>query len=71
MGCLLRLITVMLLTVGVFLWFFFLTQLYEKVAHPQQRNLSSGEFFLTGLVLTFFTIVTYLGFRSRSKSGAA
>jgi len=68
MGCLLRLITVMFLTAGALLWFAFLVQLYEKIVHPHQKNLSGEGFFLVGLILAFFTVIIYLGFRSRSAS---
>jgi hypothetical protein len=68
MGCLLRLVTVMLLTMGAFLWFMFLGQLYEKLVHPAQKNLNGEEFYLFGLVLAFFTVIIALGFRRWRKS---
>lgn len=66
MGCSLQLIKVMLLT-GVLLWLTFLSQLYEKLVHPERKNLSGGGFFLVGLALAFFTVIIYLGFRSRNE----
>ena len=71
MGCLLRLITVMLLTLGALLWFVFLGQLYEKLVHPEQKNLNTGEFFWLGLALFFFTAITYMGFRIKRASRRA
>jgi hypothetical protein len=66
MGCLLKLVTGGLLTIGALLWLTFLVQLFEKLVHPQQKNLSGEGFFIVGLVLTFLTAFIYLGFRSRS-----
>ena len=57
----------MLLTVGAFLWFVFLVQFYEKLVHPTQKNLSGEEFYLFGLVLLFFTVIIFLGFRRWRK----
>ena len=67
MGCLLKLVTGMLLGIGAFLWFAFLGQLYEKTMHPDMKNFSGSEFFLAGLILAFLTALTYLGFRSRNE----
>ena len=68
MGYLLRLITAMLLTIGALSWLIFLGQLYEKLVHPGDKNLSGGEFFLAGLVLVFFTLVVYIGFRPHRET---
>jgi len=57
----------MLLTIGGLSWLIFLGQLYEKLVHPEDKNLNGGEFFLVGLVLTFFTVIVYLGFRSHRE----
>ena len=57
----------MLLTMGAFLWLCFLEALYEKLVHPAQKNLSGEQFFLVGLVLVFFTVIIYLGFRSQRE----
>ena len=71
MGCLLRLITVMLLTAGACLWLVFLGQVYEKLVHPEQKNFNSGEFFWLGLGLFFLTAITYLGFRAKRAARSA
>ncbi len=52
MKLLLRLVTVMLVTLGAFLWLVFLSQFYEKIVRPETKNLRGEEFFLVGLVLT-------------------
>ena len=66
MGCLLKLITVMLLAIGGISWVFFFAQLFKKIVHPNQKNLRGEEFFLVGLMLLFLTVISYLGFRKRS-----
>ncbi|WP_210514018.1 hypothetical protein [Hymenobacter terricola] len=66
MGCLLKVMTAMFLTAGALLWLVFLGQLYEKMVHPNQKNLNGEQFFLIGLVLAFFTVIICLGLRSRS-----
>jgi len=70
MGCLLRLITVMLLTLGALLWFGFLGALYEKMLHPGQKNLNTKHLFWLGLGL-FFSPPLLTGVFAPNESPAA
>ena len=68
MRVLLRTTTGIIVAFGAFVWGVFLVQLYEKAVHPHQKNLNGDEFYGVGLILTFLTVMAYLGLHSARKS---
>jgi uncharacterized membrane protein YiaA len=64
---LLKLVRIGLFLLLALLWFFYGSALFNKLVYPNYKNLDSTGFFVSGLLLTVFSVAILSNFRKDSK----